>query len=338
MEYSNNTARVTGEELRARELMCEEQLHDLRHAAEVHRQTRQWVRTWLRPGLTMTEIAEKLEGSNRTLIDESGLERGLAFPTGLSLNNVAAHYTPNKGDTIVLQADDVLKIDFGTHVHGHIIDCAWTTAFNPRYDPLLAAVRAATETGIREAGVDARLGEIGAAIQETMEAHEVELGGKVYAVKSIRNLNGHSIGSYRIHGGKTVPIVKGGEGARMEEGELYAIETFGSTGKGLVHEDLECSHYARTFEADHVSLRSRGAKVLLGTIEKTFGTLPFCCRWLDRVGESRYLMSLKHLCDAGVVTAYPPLCDIKGSYTAQFEHTILLRPSCKEVISRGDDY
>jgi hypothetical protein len=35
---------------------------------------------------------------------------------------------------------------------------------------------------------------------------------------------------------------------------------------------------------------------------------------------------------------YPPLCDVKGSYVSQFEHTILLRPTCKEVISRGDDY
>lgn len=52
----------------------------------------------------------------------------------------------------------------------------------------------------------------------------------VLAVKSIRNLNGHSIGSYEIHAGKSVPIVKGGEQTKMEEGEFYAIETFGSTG------------------------------------------------------------------------------------------------------------
>lgn len=50
-------------------------------------------------------------------------------------------------------------------------------------------------------------------------------------VKSIRNLNGHSIGSYQIHAGKSVPIVKGGEQTKMEEGEFFAIETFGSTGK-----------------------------------------------------------------------------------------------------------
>lgn len=35
-------------------------------------------------------------------------------------------------------------------------------------------------------------------------------------VKPVRNLNGHSIGPYRIHSGKTVPIVKGGEATRME--------------------------------------------------------------------------------------------------------------------------
>ena len=67
----------------------------------------------------------------------------------------------------------------------------------------------------------------------------------VGAVKPIRNLNGHSIGPYQIHGGKSVPIVKGGEQTKMEEGELFAIETFGSTGKGYVREDLECSHYMK---------------------------------------------------------------------------------------------
>lgn len=59
---------------------------------------------------------------------------------------------------------------------------------------------------------------------------------------------------------------------------------------------------------------------------------------------------------SGIVEDYPPLVDKKGSYTAQFEHvseclgnlgisrvnekyqTILLRPTVKEVISRGDDY
>src|SRR5690554_6718807 len=74
-------------------------------------------------------------------------------------------------------------------------------------------------------------------------------------VKPIRNLNGHSIDPYKIHGGKSVPIVKGGDQTKMEEGEYFAIETFGSTGRGFVHEDMECSHYARVYDVQHVPLR-----------------------------------------------------------------------------------
>lgn len=66
----------------------------------------------------MIEICETLEGTARKLIGEKGLEAGLAFPTGCSLNHCAAHYTPNAGDPTVLQHDDVCKIDFGTHING----------------------------------------------------------------------------------------------------------------------------------------------------------------------------------------------------------------------------
>ena len=61
-------------------------------------------------------------------------------------------------------------------------------------------------------------------------------------------------------------------------------------------------------------------------------------RWLDRIGEDRYLMSLNQLCNAGLVDKYPPLVDIKGCYTAQLEHTLILGPNGKEVLSKGDDY
>ena len=46
----------------------------------------------------------------RKLIDENGLNAGIAFPTGCSLNWVAAHWTPNSGDKTVLQYDDVMKL------------------------------------------------------------------------------------------------------------------------------------------------------------------------------------------------------------------------------------
>ena len=165
-----------------------------------------------------------------------------------------------------------------------------------------------------------------------------EYDGKTYQVKCCENLNGHSIGPYQIHAGKSVPIVKNQDTQRMVEGELYAIETFGTTGRGTVLEDLETSHYMKNFDESFKPLRTKKAKELLRFIDKEFGTLAFCRRWLDDGGNKGYLLGLRELVENDIVTPYPPLCDIKGSNTAQFEHTILLRPSCKEVISRGSDY
>ncbi|KAL0277878.1 UNVERIFIED_CONTAM: hypothetical protein PYX00_005002 [Menopon gallinae] len=189
--------RFTSEEKRAIDRLHNDMYNEVRHAAEAHRQTRKHMMKFIKPGMTMIEICEELEKTARRLIGENGLKAGLAFPTGCSRNHCAAHYTPNAGDTTVLQYDDVTKIDFGTHINGRIIDCAFTLTFNPKYDNLLAAVKDATNTGIKAAGIDVKLCDIGEQIQEVMESYEVELDGKTYQVKSIRNLNGHSISPYR---------------------------------------------------------------------------------------------------------------------------------------------
>ncbi|KAJ9156080.1 Methionine aminopeptidase 2 [Pleurostoma richardsiae] len=345
VEYVNeNRYRTTSEEKRHLDRLNDDFLTDYRQAAEVHRQVRQWAQKNIKPGQTLTEIANGIEDSVRALVGHQGLEEGdgivagMGFPTGLNLNDCAAHYSPNAGNKMVLGENDVMKVDFGVHVNGRIIDSAFTWAMNPQFDNLLAAVKDATNTGIKEAGIDVRLGELGAAIQETMESYEVEIDGKTYPVKSIRNLNGHTIHQYSIHGDKSVPIVKSNDQTKMEEGDVFAIETFGSTGNGYVRDQGEISHYAKVKDAPKVDLRISSAKSLLNVINKNFGTLPFCRRYLDRLGQEKYLLGLNSLVQNGLVQDYPPLFDKKGSYTAQFEHTILLRPTVKEVISRGDDY
>ncbi|CAE6474269.1 unnamed protein product [Rhizoctonia solani] len=347
-----NAYRTTSAEKKeAERIACgdpETTYQDIRRAAEVHRQVRAHARKHIRPGQTMTDIANNIEEGVRALVevqgrDKAGIEAenwrvaGIGFPTGLSLNECAAHYTPNAGDTRVLQQKDVLKVDIGVQVNGRICDSAFTLSFEPTYDALLEAVKDATNTGVREAGIDVRLGDIGAAIQEVMESYEVVVGTNTYQVKSIENLSGHSIHRYSIHGSKSVPIVKTADQTKMEEGELFAIETFGSTGRGRVIDSGDCSHYAK-MRNPRGPLRLESAKSLLKSIDKHFGTLPFCRRYLDRYGESKYLLALKSLVQEGVVQDYPPLCDVKGAMTAQFEHTILLRPTVKEVVSRGEDY
>ncbi|KAI1737458.1 MetAP 2-3 [Xylaria scruposa] len=364
VEYKDeNRYRTTDEEKRHLDNLNSDFLSDYRQAAEAHRQVRQWARQNIKPGQTLLEIANGIEDSARRLVGHDGLtegdslKAGMGFPTGLNIDNLVAHYSPNSTCKTVLAQNNVLKVDIGVHVGGRIVDSAFTMAFDPKYDNLLEAVKDATNTGVREAGIDVRVGELGGYIQEAMESYECEIDGTIHPIKAIRNLCGHTILPYSIHGTKSVPFIKTNDMTKMEEGDVFAIETFGSTGSGRFVERGEVSHYAwRNTNATNVSLSS--AKSVLAAIKKNFSTIPFCRRYLDRIGQKSYLFGLNHLVKAGIVEDYPPLYEAQGTYTAQFEHvsqitirlyvksavtdagykTILLRPTVKEVISRGEDF
>jgi len=328
--------------------------NDWRQGGEVHRISRKMTNEWMKPGMKMFDIVERIDAQNRALI---GLQRdettgkptsGLGFPVGCSLNECAAHYTPNAGDNTVLKYDDVCKIDFGIQVNGRIVDSAFTKIFNPKYQPLLDASLDATNTGIKNAGIDVNLGELGEIIQETMESHEITLDGITRQINSVTNLTGHSIEAYQIHAGKQVPNCHAPEyNEKMEEGEVFAIETFASTGGGYVDHDPDCSHYMIKFnQLDQIpkNISTKGRK-LAHVIKNEFSSLPFCRRWIDRLDyakgetwEGKYLMQLNELVKSRWIRDYPGLSDTQGSFVAQFEHTVLMRPTCKEVVTRGDDY
>ena len=152
-----NMSRTTNEEFRYNSRLWDKDfLADYRQAAEIHRQVRQYAQKELiKPGASLLSIAEGIEDGIRALSGHQGLEVGdglkasMGFPTGLCLNNVAAHWTPNPGGKdVILEKSDVLKVDFGVQVNGRIVDSAFTIAFDHTYDNLLAAVKEATNTGI----------------------------------------------------------------------------------------------------------------------------------------------------------------------------------------------
>jgi methionyl aminopeptidase len=311
---------------------------DLREGAEVHRRVRSWaMENVIKPGVNLYDMCNAIEDAVRRLTGYEPIHRGLAFPCGCSLNNCAAHFTPNRNDGQVLRRDDVMKIDFGVNINGNIIDSAFTVCFDDRFEPLLESAREATRVGIASAGIDARLCDIGSAIQEVFGASSLELNGKHYPIRPIANLNGHMIQPYTIHGEKSIPPVGGGSAERMAEGELYACETFGSTGKGRVtNQGDNLSHFK--VSPNPPTPRTPQQRRLLKVLQDNFSTLAFCPRFLDYIGEKKYQLNLKGLTELRPVLDYPSLSDIKGSYVAQFEHTFILLPTHKEVLSKGNDY
>jgi methionyl aminopeptidase len=146
-----------------------------------------------------------------------------------------------------------------------------------------------------------------------MESYEVEIRGKTYRVKPVRNLSGHNIKQYRIHGGKSIPFVKNRDQTKMEEGEVFAIETFGSTGRGYIVDDVSLLlglTWWGFLTAEQVGVYGYGlnhdaplrapvtmtsAKWLHKTIRENFGTIVFCRRYLERLGVEKYLAGVSRL-------------------------------------------
>jgi len=115
-----------------------------------------------------------------------------AFPTNISINEIAAHYSPVKDDFSIKESD-IVKLDVGVHVNGAIGDNALTVGNNKE---LIEASREALNEAIKIIQIGTKLREIGRVVDKTISS---------YGFKSIKNLTGHSIDIYEQHAGLSVP-------------------------------------------------------------------------------------------------------------------------------------
>ena len=94
----------------------EECYSNLKKAAKVHKKTRKYLRKQIRPDMKLIDICKLVEDKIKVLTNfdvSNPLEKGMAFPVGLNVNNVAAHWSPNPMDmNVKLGRNDLIKIDF----------------------------------------------------------------------------------------------------------------------------------------------------------------------------------------------------------------------------------
>lgn len=316
----------------------------LKKAAAIHKEVRRFIQPYLKPNIRLLDIAKLIEMKTKKLSNQDkSINGGIGFPASLSLNNCAAHFHPMSNDNIMFEEDDIIKIDFGTEVNGWIIDSAFTVCFDHKYDNLLAAVNDATNTGIKEAGIDVIIGEWSNIIQEVMESYEIELDNVTLPIKAISNLGGHNILKGNIHGGMHLPSVDSRNNFpntyRFKEG-IYAIETFGccsESNETVCYENGKPSLYRLNPKHNPYQILDNNSNMLLNKIKKNFSTLPFTDRYIELYNINNYKQHLKTLQNNNMILSYPPLCT-KTGYSAQYEHTIYIGPNNKIVFSQSDDY
>lgn len=315
-----------------------DKLNQARRAAEAHKISRAVIINQIKPGISLNKICEIIETTTRTLL-KGELNDGLGFPTGVSLNECAAHYSPNPGDDeIILKASDILKIDFGTHCDGRIMDSAFTICFDPIYENLLLASKEATEKALKLIAIDKRVRDIGKEVGEVISSYELEINNKTIPIKPVSNLNGHSIGQYIIHDGISIPLIDNGDDTKIEGDTFYACETFATTGNGIVRDAPNCSHYM--YKGSNKKVQNQNNIKILRTIKSKIKTLPFCPRFIDyyKPIKSNSAPFLRSLSSLEIIEPYPPLNDIKDSLVSQFEHTLYLSETTKEILTKGEDY
>lgn len=233
----------------------------------------------------------------------------VAFPCNISINEVASHYTPLKGDS-KFASGDLVKVDIGVHIDGYIADTADTIEVNTNHNRIL--IKAAREA-------------LNAAINEIQEGVNTKYLGKVienviksYNCFSMTDLTGHSLGRYIIHSGVNIPNYGGASyGNVLHAGDVVAVEPFTTLGRGRTRWG-EARIYSLVGNKDSKNL-------LYQKLLSQFNTLPFTTRWMDDPGELDKMMTKLH--------KYPVLIESGGCPVAQAEHTVIVEDKGCRVIT-----
>lgn len=297
-------------------MLTEEELQTYRKVGKIVAEVREHVRPMVKPSVALLSIAEAVED----LIKQKGARP--AFPCNVSVNQIAAHYSPPADDDSEVMEGDLVKIDIGAHIDGYIADTAVTVATGAKIE-MVQAVERALEEGIKvvKPGID--VGEIGKAIEDSAKAS---------GFKPIQNLTGHGLARWNLHAGLTVPNINENTGQKLEVGNVVALEPFLTDGAGFV-EDAPQAYIFRYLRDRPV--RMRMTKELLNTIKRSYSSLPFAERWLAKnMSKLRLELTLRELVGVGALYPYHILKERGDGLVAQAEHTVIVIEGGCEVITR----
>jgi methionyl aminopeptidase len=229
---------------------------------------------------------------------------GLPFPAMISKNNIAAHCAPTLHDKETISPNDLIKIDFGVHVKGYLIDSAFSYSQDPVQQHIIHISKEATQIGANMIRIDQRLTDIGKEIQECIESYD-----NIY---SLYELSGHSIDRYNIHAGQAVPnCYVPNYNEKVKSGLSYAVETFPTTGTGkLIHSPKQTSISKTSFMID--SKQKIPSSIKETIVWKHFKSFDFTPRTLFHTLqtlklESLFVPTLKFIQSSPYYVAYPPL-------------------------------
>jgi methionyl aminopeptidase len=291
-----------------------------RRAGKIAADARDYGVTLLKPGTLFLDVATEIE--NR--IKKNGAH--LAFPVNISINTIAAHYSPRHDDQSTFKKGDLVKLDVGAHIDGYIADTAITAEIETQvYQKMIQASSEALTKAISILNVKIPLSEIGKTIGNTITS---------YGYKPIHNLMGHGLNQYELHSGLSIPNIGSiGSKTKLKNGDVVAIEPFATNGAGYVIAGEGSNIYLCTNSLKAKLIRDAKTKYLFEKIYSHYKTLPFAERWCHHLNPITGDIGLKKLSILGLTKQYPQLIEAKNGMVTQKEHTVIIKEDGCEVIT-----
>ena len=259
-----------------------------------------------REGATAISVATAVE----TLIGDRGA--ACAFPINICINHVAAHYTPREGDPLRFAKGNLVKLDVGVHVNGHIADTAATVEISTsNWSNLIKASEDALTCALEMLTPGISVSSIGAAI-------ETAIGSSGF--NPVRNLTGHTLERNILHAGITVPNVSARDRSVLKGGTAVAIEPFATDGVGEVDGNKGGNIYHIIGER---KLSDDDANRFLSSAIRDFDHLPFASRWCSGFSKDYESLIRKHWRHRNI-RSYSILSEKIGSMVSQSEHSALI--------------
>lgn len=284
--------------------MDEETYNKYIQAGKIAAQALQFGKSLIKPGAKVTEVLDQVENK----IIELGGE--IAFPAQISLNETAAHFCPLLNDQTEFK-DQVCKLDVGVHIDGYIADTALTVDLSGKNQDLIKASQEALNKALEIIKPGLEIREIGQAIHKEITK---------YNFAPIKNLSGHGLGQFDVHSKPSIPNYDTGDERVLEEGMVFAIEPFASTGKGIVYESGEAGVFMLTTKKP---TRNPITREVLKEIE-TYQGLPFAKRWLEKKFGAKVNFAFRELRQLGCLKEFPPLVDEGKGMVSQAEHSVII--------------
>ncbi len=202
------------------------EIEKMRQSGHIVRQVLDHLRTLVAPGMTTMDLERAAEKKMKELGAKPAFKGYFDYPCVLctSINDEIVHGIPSEKRT--LKSGDIVSIDCGVVLDGYYGDSAITVAVGddvaPELRKLLDVTEASLYKGIQQVLIGNAVGDVGAAVQEYVEANGFSV---------VREFVGHGIGT-KLHEEPQVPNYGSrGHGTRLREGMVIAIEPMVNFGK-----------------------------------------------------------------------------------------------------------